>query len=108
MYIPNQLNNAHDTDIEYADKWFKKDFEKYLTNPKYLEDTLFVVTFDEDDRFHFNRIYTVFLGAGVKVKATTDKFYNHYNLLRTIEDIFMLDDLGRHDLFSEPIMGVWQ
>jgi phospholipase C len=108
LYIPNMLNNAHDTNISFADNWLHSYFEPYFTNQDYLKNTLFIVTFDEDDYFHLNRIYAVFLGAGVKIGATSHKHYDHYSLLRTFEDMFGLSDLGRNDLSAQPITDIWE
>lgn len=51
---------------------------------------MFVVTFDEDDsNTKKNRVFTVFFGPDFKRsnKSRKDnKVYNHYSLLRTIED----------------------
>lgn len=108
MYVPDMLNDGHDTGVAYADKWLKRTFKPYFDNPTIMRDTLFIVTFDEDDRFHFNRIYTVLLGDSVKPGFASGRRYNHYSMLRTIEDIFELDDLGRNDLFAEPIVDIWR
>jgi len=108
MYIPNLLNDAHDTDLAYADSWFKKAFAKHFKNPQLLSDTLFIITFDEDDMKYNNRIYTVFLGAGVKPGVESIVHYDHYSMLRTVEEIFNLDDLGRNDLLAQPIMDIWK
>lgn len=108
MYVPDQLNDGHDTSLSYADAWLKRAFGAHLSNPALLQDTLFVITFDEDDMWHFNRIYTVMIGAGVKPRVESKRRYNHYSLLRTIEEIFQTDDLGRNDLWAEPIIDIWR
>ena len=52
-----------------------------------------VVTFDESEgNINPERIYTVFLGAMVKPQEVTDA-YNHYSVLRTIEDNFNLQPI---------------
>ncbi len=47
------------------------------------------MTFDESEapERKSNHIYTVFLGDMVKPGQKVDTHYNHYDILRTIEDI---------------------
>lgn len=108
MYIPNLKNDGHDTGVGYANDWLKQALGPILEDSKVLSDTLFVITFDEDDGLHFNRIYTVLLGAGVRSGARSSQHYNHYDLLKTVEEIFYLNDLGRNDSSAEAILDVWR
>lgn len=67
--------------------------------------TLMVFTFDEDGPYtEENQIYTLLLGQDVldNISSPQTGYYNHYNLLRTIEDNFNLGTLGRNDESSEP------
>ena len=52
-------------------------------------------------------IYTVFLGDMVK-NQTVDKEYNHYSVLRTIEDNFSLPQLNSGDANAAPITEAWK
>lgn len=67
---------------------------------------MFVVTFDEDDGgTDDNKVYTALFGPDFhrKSKAKTDKKrYNHYSLLRTIEDNWKLGTLKQHDEKAVP------
>jgi hypothetical protein len=107
LYVPNNKNNGHDTDVSVADKFLRRRLDPLLSDPKYAS-TLFVVTFDEDDYHAKNHIYTVLLGAGVKAGSGTDVAYDHYSLLRTIEELFHLGDLGEHDATAKVIGEVWK
>lgn len=108
LYIPNQKNDGHDTGVTFADAWLAKTFGKILKDEKVLKHTLFIITFDEDDYSENNKIYTAFVGAGVKKGASSNAHYNHYNLLRTIEEILQLDSLELNDKASLPIKGIWK
>ena len=55
--------------------------------------SLLVVTFDEDNGAEGNRVATIFSGANVK-NVQDSTLYNHHNLLRTIEDIYGLSHSG--------------
>lgn len=108
MVIPNLDNDGHDTSIGFASRWLKSFLAPLLRNQVLMNNTLIVITFDEDDDKHGNRIYTALLGAGVERGAVSNKLYNHYSLLKTIENIFSLSDLGNGDRDAEAILDIWQ
>lgn len=101
-------NDGHDTSIQYSDKWLARTFSKVFTNKKVLKDTLFIITFDEDDYMGNNRVYTAFIGDAVKAGYTSKQRYNHYSLLKTIEAIYDLDNLGRQDANESVIADIWK
>ncbi|KAI8873702.1 phosphoesterase [Ramicandelaber brevisporus] len=103
FYTPDMNNDAHDTNIGYASNWLKGFLPKLLSDPNLSQDTAFVLTFDEDNYFSGNKIYTAILGKGVKPGTTDGTAYTHYSLLRTIEDNFGLGNLGRGDASATPI-----
>ncbi len=107
FYAPNLKNDGHDTGVAYASDWLKGFLEPLLARPE-LTGTLVVVTFDECAGASDNPIYTVFLGAMVREGKTDSTAYNHYNLLRTIEDNFQLGTLGREDSKASPITTIWK
>jgi Phosphoesterase family len=47
LYVPNQNNNGHDTNVKFADTWLKNRFENLLKDQSFMKDMLFIVTFDE-------------------------------------------------------------
>ena len=67
------------------------------------------MTFDESAwNTRSNRILTVLLGDMVEPGVTTGGSYNHYNVLRTIEDNFGLECLAEGDCGACPIEGIWR
>lgn len=108
MYIPNLKSDGHDTGVDYANDWLKQTLGPILEDSKVLSDTLFIITFDEDDGLHYNRIYTVLLGAGIRSGARSSQHYNHYDMLKTVEAIFQLNDLGRNDKYANVILDIWR
>jgi hypothetical protein len=68
-----------------------------FANPSFTEHTLIVLTFDESIPYGENNIYTVLLGDMVNQGTVEGGRYNHYSLLRTIEENFQLGTLGRND-----------
>ncbi len=107
FYVPDINNDGHDKGVAYADRWLEKTFSPLFADKKVLSDTLFILTFDEDDYQAKNNVYMVFLGAGVKPGATSSVKYDHYSSLKTIESIFQLSTLGQHDTSAKVIDGIW-
>ena len=94
--------------LDQAAAWLKVFLEPILSDPEVMKDTLVVLTFDESEDDAHNHIYTLFLGGMVERGAEVHACYDHYNLLRTIEDNFGVGTLGVEDEKSVPIAsGVW-
>src|SRR5262245_16562981 len=110
FYTPDMDNDGHDTGVSYASKWLEGFLEPLLKNQALMKSMLIVVTFDESADHSpdaGNHIYTVFLGPMVKAREVQDH-YNHYNVLRTIEENFGLCPLGEGDNGARPIADVWK
>lgn len=109
LYIPNMKNDGHDTDVAKADRWLSHTFGPLLRDPRFTRGLLLVVTFDEASKQDSNNhIYTSLWGAGVRPGSHSDAHYDHYSLLRTIEDRLGLGTLGKNDATATPITGVWK
>jgi hypothetical protein len=108
LYSPDLDDDGHDTGASYSAAWLQKRFGRLLENPKFMKDMLVVVTFDEDSGTNGNHILTVLLGDSVKPGAKSGVRYDHYSLLRTIEDAFNLGTLHRHDDEAKHIEGIWR
>ena len=88
--VPNLCNDGHDVcaplnnSVLQFDRWIQNNLDAYkqwcINN-----NSLLIVTYDEDDFSSTNKIATVFYGAHV-APATYSQTINHYNVLRTIED----------------------
>jgi acid phosphatase len=90
--VPDQLNDMHDGSIERGDAWLKKNMEQYVQWAM-QHNSLLIVTWDEDNGSSNNRVATIFVGAMVKPGQYKQRI-DHYNLLRTIEDMYGLPYLG--------------
>ena len=109
LFVPNQKNDGHDTDIAFADRWLAHTFGPLLRDRRFTSKLLFVVTFDEADKDDgSNHIYTSLWGESVRPGSTSAAHYDHYSLLRTVEDMLGLGRLGRGDATAAPIVGVWK
>ncbi len=112
FYTPNLNHDGHDTNVQTAGTWVKK-FLSDSFPEKARQGTLVVVTFDESGGNSDNRIYTLLLGDMVKPASQQDpkalgKAYNHYSVLRTIEDNFGLEPLTANDREAAPITDIWK
>jgi len=102
-FTPNIDNDAHNTNISYAGQWLHSFLIPRL--PKFPARTLFIVTWDEDDYTEENQIFTAVWGSMIKPNSKDHTFYDHYSLLRTIEDNWGLGNLGRNDANATPFFG---
>ena len=66
-----------------------------------------VATFDESSFFGGNHIYTAIVGPGIKRGSESNTRYDHYSLIKMIENNFSLDSLGQSDVNAPDITGIW-
>lgn len=109
FYIPDMNNDGHDTSARYADAWYAKVFYPLLLNRNFMNGMLLVSTFDESDLDSAeNHIYTSFYGATVQAGTKSNAPYDHYSLLRTIEEALGVGSLNRKDRTARLITDVWR
>jgi phosphatidylinositol-3-phosphatase len=125
--VPNQQNDMHDGSIPQGDAWLKtRILDGYYQWAK-THNSLLIVTFDEDATNTLtNQIATIFAGALVKpgnypetninppdarppdgLITPTGTAMNHYNVLRTIEEMFGLAPLGGSAI-TPPLMDIFR
>ncbi|KAI0878654.1 phosphoesterase family-domain-containing protein [Hypoxylon argillaceum] len=108
MFItPNMTNDGHDTSVTVAGNWARKFLDPLLSNANFNKGrTLIVLTFDESENYlAANRVFTVLLGNAVpssKIGTTDATQYNHYSLLKTVENNWGLGNLGQNDVNAVP------
>lgn len=108
IYTPNILNDGHDAGIEGAGKWLAARFGKLFSNPNALQDTIFILTFDESSVSLKNQIYTAIIGKNIKAGTEDNSELNHYSILKLIEDEFDLGNLKQNDSTAKKINIQWQ
>jgi len=96
-YTPNTYNDGQDTGYMFAGRWLDRFLTPKLQMENFIQGTLVVITFDEDDGLENNHIYTALVGLMVPPNTTDATPYNHYSLLRTIEDNFSIGTLNKND-----------
>ncbi|MFI5756276.1 alkaline phosphatase family protein [Streptomyces sp. NPDC051569] len=102
---PNLCSDMHDCSVGTGDTWVKNNLGAYATWAK-THKSLLVVTFDEDNSLSGNKIATVLYGQQVKAGSSSATTYNHYNLLRTIEDMYGTTHAGQAANAAD-ITGIW-
>ena len=73
-------------------RWLRTQFAGYVSWAT-SHNSLFIVTFDEDDKTDGNHIPTIVAGARVRPGAYRTRM-NHYDVLRTLQDRYQLPALG--------------
>jgi phosphatidylinositol-3-phosphatase len=102
--IPNLCHDMHDCPKAQADAWLRKEFTPYLAWAA-RNNSLFILTFDEDDKTDGNHIPTVIAGAGIQPGQYSTRM-DHYHLLRTLQQMYGLPPLGMTARRS-PMTGIW-
>lgn len=105
---PDMNNSMHDGSgnaaITTGDNWFYSKIYPYAQWAK-THNSLLIFTFDEDNLVSANRIATIFAGQMV-TQGQNATGINHYNILRTIEDMYGLTHSG-NAANASPIHGCW-
>ncbi|HTT83907.1 MAG TPA: alkaline phosphatase family protein [Rhizomicrobium sp.] len=103
--IPDLLDDMHDGTIQEGDTWLQTNMANYVTWAE-SNNSLMIVTWDEDDGTENNQIPTIFVGQMVKTGQYKEKI-THFNVLRTIDAMYGLKPIGGAKGL-QPITDVWQ
>lgn len=102
--VPSLADDMHDGSVGVGDAWLKvnmDDYVKWATN----NNSLLIVTWDEDDGKEGNHIATLFVGPMVK-SGTYARRITHFDVLRTIEALADLAPLDKARSAS-TILEIW-
>ena len=95
-------NDGHDTTVDYAGNWSRTILTPLLNNTSFMNRTLLLLTFDEDETYTFrNQVWALLLGDVIppSLRGTTDStVYTHYSCLSTVQNNWGLYHLGRNDV----------
>jgi acid phosphatase len=99
---PDMLNDGHNTTLSFAASWTKDFLEPLLRNEYFMNNTLVLLTYDENETYDEpNHITSLLLGGAIPEEArgmTDDTFYTHYSIISTLENNWDLPNLGRYDV----------
>lgn len=108
IVIPNLLNDMHDGSdperIRRGDRWLRDQLGAFVEWAQ-THNSLFILTWDEDGGQDANHIATILVGPMVR-PGRSDQRVSHFNLLRTIEDVYALPHSG-HTAKFEPLRDLW-
>jgi acid phosphatase len=95
-------SDGHDSSVTVAGEWLYDFLAPLLDDPNFMQNTLVMITFDENETYTIqNRVFSVLLGDSVpkNLIGTTDaNFYDHYSEISTVEANWGLYTLGRWDV----------
>jgi len=100
--IPDKEYDIHSGSVASGDTWLKNNLDAYVQWDK-TPNSLFILTFDEDDFPTVNQIATLFVGPMVK-QGQCGKYIPHHSVLRSLEEMCGLDHAGAAAT-ATPIAG---
>jgi acid phosphatase len=103
--VPDLCNDMHDCGVAAGDAWARDHVAPYVEWAT-EHDSLVIVTFDEDRGSRNNHIATILAGAGVAPSSSNGQRINHYDVLRTLEDMYGLPALGKA-ADATALTGMW-
>ena len=109
--IPNMDNDMHNIGdpgdsaaVRRGDNWLKAKLGPYIQWAR-THNSLFILTFDEDEFTEKNHILTLFSGAAVRSGKYAETI-NHYTLLHTLEEIYQIPVTDTAT--AAPITYIWK
>lgn len=95
MFLGNTNSTGLNLDIDLLLENPKDAYE----NSNIPKGTLLVITFDESND-NTNHVYAVLLGDMIQPGTVIETPFNHYSLLKTIEENFQLGTLNKNDKYA--------
>ncbi len=102
--VPNLTDDMHNGTVAQGDTWLQQNLSGYITWAQ-THNSVFVLTFDEDDGSSANQIPTVISGEHV-VPGNYPETINHYNVLSTIARSLGVAGVG-NAASAPPISDIW-
>jgi hypothetical protein len=115
VVVPNDCENGHDlcggsSSVGQFDEFLSREIPKVEASPAFGSNGTIIVTWDEgsDPPLNPKHVLMAVIGPSVKPGVYAGGRFNHYSLLRTLEDGF---GLGRHlakAAKAKPINQIWK
>ena len=95
---PNMCNDMHDCSIATGDAWLSRQIPAILSSPAFTtQNSLLVLTWDEDDFTGSNQVDLVLAGSQVTRGLVSRVATNHYSILSTLEAAWNMPALNAND-----------
>jgi hypothetical protein len=105
---PDNCHDMHDCTVATGDAWLGVEIPKILASPAFTtQKSLLALLWDEDDYSATNQVPMLLIGSGVASNFKSPVAYNHYSLLRTIEDALGLPTLTANDASAVPMTDMF-
>ncbi len=109
IVVPNLDNDMHDgssasSKIARGDAWLREHLDPYVQWSK-TNNSLFLLTWDEDSQGAGNHIVTLMVGQMVRPGRYGERI-NHYNVLRTLLEMYGLPAIAK-STNADPITSSW-
>jgi phosphatidylinositol-3-phosphatase len=92
IVVPNLCNDMHNCPVTTGDAWARQHLSSYVTWAA-THNSMLIITFDEDSGTTANQIPSLVVGPMVR-PGTSIQLIDHYNILRTLQDMYGLPPLG--------------
>lgn len=102
--VPNLDHDMHDGSVAAGDAWIQNNLDGYI-QWCISNNSLFILTFDEDDYSSTNHVLTSFTGEDVKGGSYSQPV-THLNILKTVESLYRLPYAGA-SADSSAVVGIW-
>jgi len=100
-------NDMHNCSVATGDDWLRDNMAGYAKWAR-SHNSLLIVTFDEDDGAHGNRIYTALVGPSVRPASEVTTRHDLYGLLRTLEASWALPPMTGNDGAAIPLSSAFR
>jgi phosphatidylinositol-3-phosphatase len=91
---PNLCHDEHDCSVSSEDQWLGEVVPKIMDSAAWKEDGVLFIVWDEDDQKSGpNRAPLIMVAPNLK-EHQTERYYDHYSLLATIEERLGVERLG--------------
>ncbi len=98
---PDRCHDTHDCSVATGDDWLKQTVAQITKSSAWRHTGVLFITWDEDDGSVFNQVLTLVVTPS-GTHRVSDRAYDHYSMLATIEDIIGVGRLG-HAAQAQPM-----
>lgn len=90
---PDRCHDTHDCPVTSGDQWLRQTVGEITSSAAWKTNGVLFITWDEDDGSQANHVLTLVVEPG-HGHLQSERAYDHYSLLATIEDLMGVGRLG--------------